>query len=91
MIYIYIYISVYIFKCFFLQRILKGPNMEEDMWDENGTSVMDLSVFDKSAIKIRLDVTNQHIAFTLQFKFAEAFKEFLKELVIAPNMMYLQA
>ena len=29
-----------------------------------------------------MDVTNQHIAFTLQLKFVEAFEKFTKQLVI---------
>ena len=29
-----------------------------------------------------MDVTNQHIAFTLQLKFVEAFEKFTKQLVL---------
>ncbi len=38
-------------------------------------------IMEKSSIKIRMDVTNQHIAFTLQMKFVEAFESFMKQLV----------
>jgi len=41
---------------------------------------MDMEVFEKSSINIRMDVTNQHIAFTLQLKFVEAFEKFTKQL-----------
>lgn len=40
------------------------------------------TLLDKSSIKIRMDITNQHIAFTLQMKFVEAFEMFMKQLVI---------
>ena len=42
---------------------------------------VDLELMDKSSIKVRMDVTNQHIAFTLQLKFVEAFEAFTKQLV----------
>ena len=42
---------------------------------------VDLDLMDKSSIKIHMDVTNQHIAFTLQLKFVEAFEAFTKQLV----------
>ena len=42
---------------------------------------VDLELYDKSSIKVRMDVTNQHIAFTLQMKFVEAFEKFTKQLV----------
>ena len=38
-------------------------------------------LMNKSTISVRLDVTNQHIAFTLQLKFVEAFEHFMKDLV----------
>ena len=42
---------------------------------------IDTSVYDQSSIKVRMDITNQHIAFTLQVKFVEAFETFAKQLV----------
>ena len=38
-------------------------------------------LLNKSSIKIKLDITNQHIAFTLQMKFVEAFQSFMSQLV----------
>ena len=38
-------------------------------------------LLDKSSIKIRLDITNQHIAYTLQMRLVEAFQHFLEQLV----------
>ena len=38
-------------------------------------------ISEKSSINIRMNVTNQHIAFTLQLKFVEAFEKFTKQLV----------
>ena len=35
---------------------------------------------ERSSIKVRMDVTNQHIAFTLQMKFVEAFEKFTHQL-----------
>ena len=42
---------------------------------------IDTELLDRSSINIRLDVTNQHIAFTLQLKLVEAFDQFMKQLV----------
>ena len=42
---------------------------------------MDESVINGSSITISMDVTNQHIAFTLQLKLVEAFEGFMKQLV----------
>lgn len=42
---------------------------------------IDTDLLDKSSINIRLDVTNQHIAFTLQLKLVEAFEKFMRQLV----------
>ena len=42
---------------------------------------IDTELFEKSTINVRMDVTNQHIAFTLQLKLAEAFEQFMKQLV----------
>ena len=39
-------------------------------------------LLEKSSIKIRLDITNQHIAYTLQMRLVEAFQHFLEQLVI---------
>lgn len=41
---------------------------------------VNLELLEKSSIKIRMDVTNQHIAFTLQMKFMEAFEAFTKQI-----------
>ena len=49
--------------------------------DGNFTSI-DMELFDKSSVKIRMDITNQHIAFTLQMKFVEAFDKFMKQMVL---------
>eukprot|EP00095_Tigriopus_kingsejongensis_P003146 maker-scaffold662_size116868-snap-gene-0.17 protein:Tk03146 transcript:maker-scaffold662_size116868-snap-gene-0.17-mRNA-1 annotation:"abc transporter" len=38
-------------------------------------------VFQGSEIQISMDITNQHIAFSLQLKFAEAFQQFMEQLV----------
>lgn len=43
---------------------------------------VDHDLLKESSIKIRMDVTNQHIAFTLQMKFVEAFEKFVKQMVI---------
>ena len=42
---------------------------------------IDLELMEKSSIKIRLDITNQHIAYTLQMRLVEAFQHFLEQLV----------
>ena len=42
---------------------------------------IDTALFNRSTINVRMDVTNQHIAFTLQLKLAEAFDQFMKQLV----------
>lgn len=44
-------------------------------------TTVNLELLEKSSIKIRMDVTNQHIALTLQMKFVEAFQTFMKQLV----------
>ena len=38
-------------------------------------------LLNKSSIRIRLDITNQHIAYTLQMRLVEAFQHFLEQLV----------
>ena len=43
-----------------------------DLSDEKG---VDWNVINGSSIGISMDVTNQHIAFTLQLKFVEAFQQ----------------
>ena len=42
---------------------------------------IDTDLFNRSTINVRMDVTNQHIAFTLQLKLVEAFDKFMKQLV----------
>ena len=43
---------------------------------------IDTELMEKSSIKIRLDITNQHIAYTLQMRLVEAFQHFLEQLVM---------
>lgn len=45
-----------------------------DLSDKNA---IDWNVINGSSIGISMDVTNQHIAFTLQLKFVEAFQQVL--------------
>jgi hypothetical protein len=52
----------------------------ESVTNSDLTSI-DTDLFNKSTINVRMDVTNQHIAFTLQLKLAEAFEQFMKQLV----------
>jgi len=52
-----------------------------DSMSNSDLQSVDLDLMDKSSIKIHMDVTNQHIAFTLQLKFVEAFEAFTKQLV----------
>ena len=56
---------------------MSRPDFEGDDWE----LTIDKSVYDQSSIKVRMDITNQHIAFTLQVKFVEAFENFTKQLV----------
>ncbi len=42
---------------------------------------VDKDLLEASSIKVRMDITNQHVAFTLQMKFVEAFEAFVKQLV----------
>jgi len=49
-----------------------------DLSDKNA---IDWNVINGSSIGISMDVTNQHIAFTLQLKFVEAFQQFMEQLV----------
>ena len=42
---------------------------------------IDTDLLERSSIKIRLDITNQHIAYTLQMRLVEAFQHFLEQLV----------
>lgn len=44
-------------------------------------NAVDPDVFAASSIKISMDVTNQHIAFTLQLKLVEAFDRFMKQMI----------
>jgi hypothetical protein len=47
---------------------------------------IDKDLFARSSINVRMDVTNQHIALTLQLKLSEAFEQFMKQLV--RNLLY---
>ena len=47
---------------------------------------VDLELMEKSSINIRMDVTNQHIAFTLQMKFVEAFEAFTRQIFESCDM-----
>ena len=60
-----------------MQRIVNRPELGDDTWDIE----IDKSVYEESSIKVKMDITNQHIAFTLQVKFVEAFEKFGKQLV----------
>ena len=44
-------------------------------------TTIDTDLLERSSIKIRLDITNQHIAYTLQMRLVEAFQHFLEQLV----------
>ena len=48
---------------------------------ESDMTKIDTELLEKSSIKIRLDITNQHIAYTLQMRLVEAFQHFLEQLV----------
>ena len=48
---------------------------------ESDMTKIDTELMEKSSIKIRLDITNQHIAYTLQMRLVEAFQHFLEQLV----------
>ncbi len=52
----------------------------ESLVNDDLTTV-DTELLERSSIKIRMDITNQHIAFTLQMKFVEAFQNFIEQLV----------
>ena len=52
-----------------------------DSMSNTDLNQVDVDLMDKSSIKVHMDVTNQHIAFTLQLKFVEAFEAFTKQLV----------
>ena len=60
---------------------VQGFQFEESdpFGDEGDADIFDL--FNKSSVRIRMDVTNQHIAYTLQLKFVEAFEKFAKQMV----------
>ena len=60
------------------QRIVNRPDFADDSWELE----IDKSVYEQSSIKVKMDITNQHIAFTLQVKFVKAFEKFGKQLVI---------
>jgi hypothetical protein len=57
---------------------MNRPDFASDSWEIE----IDKSVYEESSIKVRMDITNQHIAFTLQVRFVEAFEKFVKQLVI---------
>ena len=52
-----------------------------DSMSNTDLNQVDVDLMEKSSIKVHMDVTNQHIAFTLQLKFVEAFEAFTKQLV----------
>ena len=62
---------------------MSRQDFEGDDWE----LTIDKYVYDQSSIKVRMDITNQHIAFTLQVKFVEAFENFTKQLV--RNMIHI--
>ena len=55
--------------------------MEIFLQAESDMTQINTELLDKSSIKIRLDITNQHIAYTLQMRLVEAFQHFLEQLV----------
>ena len=46
--------------------------------DLSDKEAIDWNVINGSSIGISMDVTNQHIAFTLQLKFVEAFQQVIR-------------
>ena len=48
---------------------------------DTAMTTIDTDLLERSSIKIRLDITNQHIAYTLQMRLVEAFQHFLEQLV----------
>ena len=48
---------------------------------EDDFTKINTDLLERSSIKIRLDITNQHIAYTLQMRLVEAFQHFLEQLV----------
>lgn len=48
---------------------------------ESDMTKINTELLNKSSIRIRLDITNQHIAYTLQMRLVEAFQHFLEQLV----------
>lgn len=68
--------------------ISMGQNFSRNLYDRIFESVasedltkVNLDKFNASQIQVEMDITNQHIAFTLQLKFAEAFQQFMEQLV----------
>ena len=58
-----------------------------DLSDEKG---VDWNVINGSSIGISMDVTNQHIAFTLQLKFVEAFQQVPSNSVDSTRVTYIR-
>ena len=58
---------------------------EKDAKEDVFAAKVDRALFDASSVRVRMDVTNQHIAFTLQMKFVEAFDGFMKQMVSEKN------
>merc|ERR1719219_1143679 len=62
-----------------------GSNFSQELYNRMAASLTgggsDEETISAGTIKIRLDVTSQHIAFTLQLKLVEAFKQFMGQLV----------
>ena len=48
---------------------------------ESDMTKINTDLLERSSIRIRLDITNQHIAYTLQMRLVEAFQHFLEQLV----------
>jgi hypothetical protein len=57
-----------------------------DSLTESDLQAIDTELMEKSSIKVRMDITNQHIALTLQLKFAEAFQNFLEQMVTSCDL-----
>ena len=65
--------------------------------DLSDKEAIDWNVINGSSIGISMDVTNQHIAFTLQLKFVEAFQQvncmtiqlFISRILIASWSIYI--
>ena len=49
----------------------------EDAGTEDPRTPVNMDLLNRSSVNVRMDMTNQHIAFTLQMKFIEAFEGWL--------------